>query len=72
MPNVRHEESLDGCTLPEITHPGPAYASNDQTLEDEQLSSFPKVMAMSANCNTEKTWKVRLDKSTFLLVVKGV
>lgn len=38
MPNVRHEESLDGCTLPEITHPDPAYAFNDQTLEDEQLS----------------------------------
>lgn len=38
MPNVRHEESLDGCTLPEITHPDPAHTPNDQTLEDEQLS----------------------------------
>ncbi|CDZ81831.1 hypothetical protein BN1013_02367 [Candidatus Rubidus massiliensis] len=38
MPNVRHEESLDGCILPETIHSDPAYASNDQTLEDEQIS----------------------------------
>ena len=38
MPNVRHEESLDGCTLPEIIHPDTACASSDQTLEDEQIS----------------------------------
>jgi len=38
MPNVRHEESLDGCTLPEIIHPDFAFASSDQTLENEQIS----------------------------------
>lgn len=38
MPNVRHEESLDGCALPEMIHPDPACVSNDQTLEDEQIS----------------------------------
>lgn len=38
MPNVRHEESLDGCALPEIIHPDPAYVLNDQMLENEQVS----------------------------------
>lgn len=38
MPNVRHEESLDGCTLLEIIHPDTACTSHDQTLEDEQIS----------------------------------
>ena len=38
MPNVRHEESLDGCVLPEMIHSDPACVSNDQTLENEQIS----------------------------------
>jgi hypothetical protein len=38
MPNVRHEESLDGCALPETIHPDPACVPNDQMLEDEQIS----------------------------------
>lgn len=37
MPNVRHEESLDGCTLPEIIHPDTG-TPHHQTLEDEQIS----------------------------------
>jgi hypothetical protein len=38
MPNVRHEESLDGCVLPEMIHPDPAFSHDDQTLENEQIS----------------------------------
>lgn len=38
MPNVRHEESLDGCAFPEIIHPDHTFSPNDQTLEkDEQI-----------------------------------
>ena len=38
MPNVRHEESLDGCAVPEIIQTDHTFSPNDQPLEeDEQI-----------------------------------
>lgn len=39
MPNVRHEESLDGVIVPEIIQPISPFSPNDQKFVEDELIS---------------------------------